>query len=85
MFRKNKHHYFHHTSRRYEDEKFKERFAEEDYQELCELFGLNGAKPNKTQEEKIHRQQFWQGKSIRYADPQMREIATYAVAAYGKL
>ena len=27
MFRKNKHHYFHHTSRRYEDEKFKERFA----------------------------------------------------------
>lgn len=66
-------------------QKFKERFAEENYQELCELFGLYGAKPNKTQDEKMHRQQFWQGKSLRYADPQMREIATYAVAAYGKL
>ena len=27
MFRKSKHNYFSHTSRRYEDEKFKERFA----------------------------------------------------------
>jgi hypothetical protein len=66
-------------------QKFKERFAEENYQELCELFGLYGAKPNKTQDEKMHRQQFWQGKSLRYADPQMREIAAYAVATYGKL
>lgn len=66
-------------------QKFKERFAEENYQELCELFGLYGAKPNKTQDEKMRRQQFWQGKSLRYADPQMREIAAYAVAAYGKL
>ena len=66
-------------------QKFKERFAEENYHELCELFGLYGAKPNKTQDEKMHRQQFWQGKSLRYADPQMREIAAYAVAVYGKL
>lgn len=65
--------------------KFKERFTEENYQELCELFGLFGKKPNKTAEEKMNRQMFWQGKSLRYADSQMREIASYAVAAYGKL
>lgn len=65
--------------------KFKERFSEENYQELCELFGLFGKKPNKTAEEKMNRQMYWQGKSLRYADSQMREIASYAVAAYGKL
>lgn len=65
--------------------KFKERFTEENYQELCELFGLFGKKPNKTAEEKMNRQMFWQGKSLRYADSQMREIASYAVVAYGKL
>lgn len=64
---------------------FKERFSEENYQELCELFGMYGEKPTKTQDEKINRQMFWQGKSIRYADPQMRDIASYAAASYGKL
>ena len=39
----------------------------------------------KTEEEKKNRQQFWQGKSLRYADPKMREIAAYAVTSYGKL
>lgn len=66
-------------------QQFKERFSEENYQELCELFGLYGSKPNKTEEEKKNRQQFWQGKSLRYADPKMREIAAYAVTSYGKL
>ena len=64
---------------------FKERFSEENYQELCELFGLYGEKPTKTKDEKINRQMFWQGKSLRYADPQMRDIASYAAASYGKL
>lgn len=65
--------------------KLRERFSEENYHELCELFGFFGTKPKKTPEEKMSRQMYWQGKSLRYADSQMRDIASYAVSVYGKL
>ena len=55
------------------------------YEELCNLFGMYGSKPQITDEQKENRQMFWQSKSMRYADPQMQEVASYAVSAYGKL
>ena len=55
------------------------------YEELCNLFGMYGSKPQLTDEQKMNRQMFWQSKSMRYADPQMQEVAYYAASVYGKL
>lgn len=55
------------------------------YEELCNLFGMYGSKPKFPDEQKMNRQMFWQSKSMRYADPQMQEVASYAASAYGKL
>lgn len=55
------------------------------YEELCTLFGMYGSKPQLSDEQKMNRQMFWQSKSMRYADPQMQEVAYYAASAYGKL
>ena len=55
------------------------------YEELCNLFGMYGSKPQLTDEQKMNRQMFWQSKSMRYADPQMQEVASYAASVYGKL
>ena len=63
----------------------KANFKQELYDELCELFGLYGKKPNKTNQEKMERQMFWRGKSLRYIDPKMQEIAAYAAQSYGRL
>lgn len=64
--------------------RFKERLGDY-YTELCELFGMYGIKPQLTNEEKMNRQMFWQGKAMRYMDPKMQEIAFYAASKYGKL
>lgn len=64
----------------------KERFSQENYEELCELFGMhNGGLGKLTNEQKMNRQMFWQGKSMRYIDPKMQEIAIYAAQVYGKI
>ena len=55
------------------------------YEELCTLFGMYGSKPQLSDEQKMNRQMFWQSKSMRYADPQMQEVAYYAASSYGKL
>ncbi len=55
------------------------------YEELCNLFGMYGSKPQLSDEQKMNRQMFWQSKSMRYADPQMQEVASYAAGTYGKL
>lgn len=69
-----------------EVQSFKARFPEELYEELCELFGMHGGmRKSLTNEQKINRQMFWQGKSMRYGDPRMQEIAAYAAQKYGRL
>lgn len=60
-------------------------FRDDLYDELCELFGLHGAKPQLTDQQKMERQMFWQGKSLRYMDTKMQEIAAYAAQSYGRL
>ena len=64
--------------------KMKESFGA-NYEELCHLFGMYGSKPQLPDEQKMNRQMYWQSKSMRYADPQMQEVASYAASSYGKL
>lgn len=62
------------------------RFSQEQYGELCALFGLHReGVSDLTDEQKMQRQMFWQGKSMRYIDPKMQEIAAYAAQIYGRL
>jgi len=64
----------------------REHFSQEQYVELCTLFGLHrGGRGDLTNEQKTKRQMFWQGKSMRYVDPKMQEIAVYAAQTYGRL
>lgn len=63
----------------------KSSFRSDLYEELCELFGLYGSKPQLTDQQKMERQMFWQGKSIRFTDIRMQEIAAYAAQSYGRL
>jgi hypothetical protein len=67
-----------------EVQRFKDRWGDL-YAELCELFGMYGAKPQLSAEQKMQRQMFWQGKAMRLLDPKMQEIARYAASEYGKL
>lgn len=65
-------------------QKLKDRFGEY-YEELCEIFGMYGVKPQLTNEQKMNRQMFWQTKSMRYMDKDMQDIAIYAASVYGKM
>ncbi len=69
-----------------EVQSYREHFSQEQYGELCALFGLHREGLNDlTDEQKMKRQMFWQGKSMRYIDPKMQEIAAYAAQTYGRL
>lgn len=69
-----------------EVQSYREHFSQEQYGELCALFGLHREGLNDlTDEQKMKRQMFWQGKSMRYIDPKMEEIAAYAAQTYGRL
>ena len=67
-----------------EVQRFKDQLGDH-YAELCELFGMYGAKPQLSAEQKMQRQMFWQGKAMRFLDPKLQEIARYAASEYGKL
>lgn len=67
-----------------EVQRFKDQLGDH-YAELCELFGMYGAKPQLSAEHKMQRQMFWQGKAMRLLDPKLQEIARYAASEYGKL
>lgn len=66
-----------------EVQRLKDRLGDH-YAELCELFGMYGAKPQLSAEQKMQRQMFWQGKAMRFLDPKLQEIARYAASEYGR-
>lgn len=59
-------------------------WPEEEYNELCALFGLYGTFEYPETFDMIDRQAYWQNKSIRLRDRRDQTIAEYAVECYGK-
>ena len=59
-------------------------WPEEEYNELCALFGLYGTFEYPEAFDMIDRQAYWQNKSVRLRDRRDQTIAEYAVECYGK-
>lgn len=60
-------------------------WPEDDYSELCNLFGLYGKPVFNEGTDYAERQSYWMAKSSRYRDKRDRIVAEYAVVCYGKL
>lgn len=60
-------------------------WPEDDYSELCNLFGLYGSPVFIEGIDYAERQSYWMGKSSRYRDKRDRIVAEFAVESYGKL
>lgn len=59
-------------------------WSDEEYQELCNLFGLFGERKIKDTIDSYERQKYWEGKSNLLADRKMKAIAEHAVYLYGE-
>ena len=60
-------------------------WPENDYSELCNLFGLYGNPVFIEGTDYAERQSYWMAKSSRYRDKRDRIVADFAVQSYGKL
>lgn len=60
------------------------KWPEEDYEELCNLFGLYGSRRIRKGIAVWERQSYWMRKSQLFADSSMRHIAEHAVSVYGE-
>ena len=61
----------------------RDNWSEEDYEELCHLFGLYGARKVLEGRQIYERQQYWTQKSLVLFDPRMKALAEYATEIYG--
>lgn len=60
-------------------------WPENDYTELCSLFGLYGEPVFADETDFVERQSYWMAKSSRLRDKKDRIVAEFAVECYGKL
>lgn len=60
-------------------------WPEDDYDELCAVFGLYGGVDFPDDFDLVERQAYWQMKASRLRDRRDRELAEYAVECYGRL
>ena len=60
-------------------------WPENEYTELCNLFGLYGKPIFADKTDFAERQSYWMAKSSRFRDKKDRIVAEFAVESYGKL
>ena len=61
----------------------RDNWSEEDYEELCHLFGLYGARKVLEGRQIYERQQYWTQKSLVLFAPRLKALAEYATEIYG--
>lgn len=66
-------------------QKDRDQWSVDEYQELCQLFGLYGERVIKDGASSYERQQYWMERSNVLTDSQMRMVAEHAVSVYGEL
>ena len=63
----------------------RDEYKTEEYEELCLLFGLHGERKVMDGCSVSQRQVYWEAKSGKQYDKQMRQVAEYAVEVYGEM
>ena len=63
----------------------RDEYKTEEYEELCHLFGLHGERKVMDGCSASQRQVYWEAKSGKQYDKQMRQVAEYAVEVYGEM
>ena len=58
-------------------------WSKDDYEELCNLFGLYGSRKVSEGKQVYERQQYWLQKSLVLFDSRMKSLAEYAAEIYG--